>query len=327
MARPLRLSFENAVYHITARGNRKESIFYSDKDRKVFLYKINETFNKYSFICYAYCLMNNHYHLFVKTPYANLSEGMHYLNSSYANWLRTKYKIVGTIFQGRYKSIIVDEDTYALTLSVYIHLNPLRAGIIERLEEYPWSSFMDYIGARTRLIENLDIQFILNHFGNNLEQAQKEYKKFIIGNVDMENPLKNAFKGIAVGSDSFIDNIKEKIDDIGESREIKETKLLETYGLEDIITGISNCFSIKREKILSKKRGNIYRQLALYLIKRYTPVSLKEMGEVFDMDYSAVSFAAKRFSQMLKENNKYLYMADETVKAIENAKQKLRNNG
>ena len=326
MARPLRLSFENAVYHITARGNRKENIFYSDKDRNVFLYKVNETFNKYSFICYAYCLMNNHYHLFVKTPYANLSEGMHYLNSSYANWLRTKYKIVGTIFQGRYKSILVDEDTYALTLSVYIHLNPLRAGIIERLEEYPWSSFIDYIGARTHLIENLDIQFILNHFGNNLEQARKEYKKFIIGNVDMENPLKNAFKGMAIGSDSFIDNIKEKIDDIGENREIKETKLLETYGLEDIITGMSSCFSIKREEILSKKRGNIYRQLALYLIKRYTPLPLKEMGKMFDMDYSSVSFAAKRFSQMLKGNNKYLSMTDKTIKAIENAKQKLRNN-
>ena len=99
MARPLRLSFENAVYHIMARGNRGESIFYSDGDKKVFIDKMNEAFEKYSFICYAYCLMDNHYHLFLKTPFANISEGMHYLNASYANWFRAKHKLVGVVFR------------------------------------------------------------------------------------------------------------------------------------------------------------------------------------------------------------------------------------
>ena len=148
MARALRLSFENAFYHITARGIRKENIFYSDKDKKVFLDKINETFEKYSFICYAYCLMDNHYHLFIQTPIANISEGMHYLNTSYANWFKAKYKLAGSIFQGRYKSILIDADSYALTLSAYIHLNPLRAGMVKKLEDYPFSSFLDYIDTK-----------------------------------------------------------------------------------------------------------------------------------------------------------------------------------
>lgn len=127
MVRPLRLSFENAFYHITARGNRRDKIFYSDQDKKVFLKKLKETLIKYSIICYAYCLMDNHYHLFIKTPQPNLSQGIHYLNTSYANWFRSKYKIIGPILQGRFKSILVDADNYALILSAYVHLNPFQA--------------------------------------------------------------------------------------------------------------------------------------------------------------------------------------------------------
>jgi REP element-mobilizing transposase RayT len=121
MARPLRLSFENAFYHITARSNRREKIFYSEQDKKIFLKKLEEMLIKYSIICQAYCLMDNHYHLFIKTTQSNLSYGIHYLNNSYANWFRSKYKIIGPIFQGRFKSILVDADNYALVLS-WIHI-------------------------------------------------------------------------------------------------------------------------------------------------------------------------------------------------------------
>jgi len=166
MARPLRISFENAFYHITARGIRRENIFYSDRDKHAFIDKMNETFEKYSFICYAYCLMDNHYHLFIKTPFANISEGMHYLNTSYANWFRAKYKLVGSVFQGRYKSIIVDGDSYAVVISAYIHLNPVRAGIVEYPGNYHFSSFLDYVGKRSPVVKRLDVSFILSKFAN-----------------------------------------------------------------------------------------------------------------------------------------------------------------
>ena len=112
---------------------------------------MNETFDKYSFVCYAFCLMDNHYHLFIRTLLANISEGVHYLNTSYANHFKAKHKLVGPIFQGRYKSILVDEDSYALLLSAYIHLNPLRAGMVKKLEDYPFSSFSDYIDKKILL--------------------------------------------------------------------------------------------------------------------------------------------------------------------------------
>ena len=145
MVRPLRLSFENASYHITTRGNRREKIFYSDQDKEVFLKKLKEMLIKYSMICQTYCLMDNHYHLFIKTTKPNLSQAIHYLNSAYANWFRNKHQITCLLFQGLFKSILVDADSYALILSTYIYLNSLRAGIVKKLEDYPWSSYLDYI--------------------------------------------------------------------------------------------------------------------------------------------------------------------------------------
>ena len=171
MTRPLRLSFEDASYHITARGNRREKIFCSNRDREVFLKKLNEMLLKYSMTSYAYCLMDNHYHLFIKTQQANLSQGLHYLNSAYANWFRNKYQIIGPIFQGRFKSMIVDADNYALVLSAYIHLNPLRAGIVKQLNEYPWSSYLDYLGLRKSTIT--DSSFILKLIDNVRGHRQK----------------------------------------------------------------------------------------------------------------------------------------------------------
>ena len=174
MARPLRINFENAVYHIIARGNRKEKVFYSDKDKLIFQKKMNQTFLKYSFICYAYCLMDNHYHLFLKTPKANLSKGMHYLNASYANYFSAKYRLSGPLFQGRYKSILVEQDQYSLVLSSYIHLNPYRAGI-EDWTNYPASSLPDYLGRRETLVENLDSQFILQQFHPYIPPVRRLY--------------------------------------------------------------------------------------------------------------------------------------------------------
>jgi putative transposase len=316
MARPLRLSFENAFYHITARGIRKDKIFYSDKDKEVFVDKMNETFEKYSFVCYAYCLMDNHYHLFIKTPLANISQGMHYLNTSYANWFRAKHKLTGSIFQGRYKSILVDADSYVLVLSAYIHLNPLRAGMVENINNYPFSSFLDYIGKRKPAIKRLDMSLILNKFSDKTVQAQKLYKEFVVNNSNIQSPIKEAFRGIALGSDNFIEKIKEKIKSLGEDREIKETRNMKAFNSDEIVKAITDCFNIKKDELFKKQRGNIHRQLALYLIKKHTAMPLKEIGELFNMDYTTVSVSAKRFEEKMKKDKRIAEIFDITTEKI-----------
>ena len=302
MTRPLRLSFENAFYHITARGNRREKIFYSDRDKEIFLKKLKEMLIKYSMICQAYCLLDNHYHLFIKTTQSNLSQGIHYLNSSYTNWFRNKHQIIGPLFQGRFKSILVDADNYALILSAYIHLNPLRAGIIRQLEDYPWSSYLDYLNLRNTNIT--DPSFILSHIDNNTFNSIKKYREYVIKYQDMKDPLKKSYHHIALGSETFIEKIKEKIELKGRRREIPSTRFLSKYDVNTIIIKMTQALNIERKIIFDKKRGNLNRSLAIYLIKRFTPLSLSKIGELFKMDYSAVSQAAKRFEQKSKVNNK-----------------------
>jgi REP element-mobilizing transposase RayT len=299
MARPLRLFFENAVYHITARGNRQESIFYNDEDRKIFLDKFNETCLKYSFVCFAYCLMGNHYHLFLKTLLPNISEGMHYLNTSYANWFKAKHKIVGVVFQGRYKSLIVDENSYGVRLSAYIHLNPYRAGIVRNLREYPWSSYSDYVDGEKSLVR-LDTSLILKQFDNELEVSRRKYEAYIAENSMMDNPLKESYKGIVLGGKEFLQSIREQVEKKGNNREVPETKALTVYTAEEVIQKVMAEFSIGREEIFNKKRGNLFRHMTLSLLKQFTSLSLKEIGELFQMDYAAVSQACKRYEEKIR---------------------------
>jgi len=314
MVRPLRLSFENTFYHITARGNRREKIFYSPRDKEVFLKRLKEMLLKYAMTCYAYCLMDNHYHLFIKTTKPNLSQGIHYLNSAYANWFRSKQQIIGPLFQGRFKSILVDADNYALMLSIYIHLNPLRAGIVRQLEDYPWSSYLDYLNLRKSNIS--DPSFVLNLIDNNTLKAIKKYRNYLIEYQDMKDPLKKSYHRIALGSTTFIEKIKEKIDQEGQRREIPSTRYLSKYDVDTIILKMTQVLHIERKRIFDKKRGNLYRPLSIYLIKRFTPLSLSEIGKIFQMDYSAVSQAAKRFEQKSEANDEIKEVMQKVITAL-----------
>jgi putative transposase len=316
MARALRLAFEGACYHITSRGNRRENIFYSDNDKKAFLERLNETLNKYHFICYAYCLMDNHYHLFIKTPDANISEGMHYLNTSYTNWFKAEHNIVGSVLQGRYKSILVDQDNYGLKLSAYIHLNPLRAGIVKDIKQYRWSSYLDYVSDRGKILERLDKEFILSQFGEDLKEARKRYRSYVGENIGTKDPLVESYRGIALGTGRYINEIVNRIKKIGRKREIIATRASGKKNAEEIIGLIQKRYGIANNDITDKKRGNLYRKISMYLIKKHTDLRLSEIGRIYGMDYAAVSQSCKRFEEELKKNKKIRRMIQEMENEI-----------
>ena len=150
MARQLRISYPNALYHITCRGNKRgggrENIFFSDEDRNRFLEIIERTQDRYHYLLHAYVLMDNHFHFLIETPLANIQAVMHNINTSYTVYINRKNDRWGHLFQGRYKSIIVDKDNYLLALSRYTHLNPVRASMVSYPENYSWSSYCCYIG-------------------------------------------------------------------------------------------------------------------------------------------------------------------------------------
>jgi len=320
MARPLRLAFEGAVYHVMARGNRKEDIFLSERDKKIFLDKLAETFSKFSITCYAYCLMNNHYHLFMKTASPNISAAMHFLNSSYVNWFKNKHKVVGVVFQGRYKSILVEEDAYALQLSAYIHLNPLRTGIVHSPELYRWSSYSDYLRVQTRAIAGLDTTVVLAQISKKVERCQglpeterikvlqeasAKYSAYVLSKVNMKNPLGEAYKGTILGGHDFVEKIKNRIVAMGKNREIPVTRMRisRPYLSDDLLARMADALGIDREMICARsgiQRRNIYFQLYIYLLKKRSELSLKEIGRIVDMDYVAVHQVAKRFERKIR---------------------------
>jgi putative transposase len=301
------LQFENAIYHVISRGNRKENIFLGDRDRWVFLKKADKIFEKYSVICFAYCLMGNHFHLFLRTPLANLSPFMHNLNSAYANWHRTKHGTSGPLFQDRFKSILVERDFYATELASYIHLNPVRAGIVNTPLDSTWSSYRIYHGLMTSPIRNLDSTFILDYFGRTREKARKEYHKFVMEHIHMKNPMMRMpekLKGSILGSDKFIDLIRSKIESAGRQREVPETRPLPEIALDcaEILSRLSTLFEIRREEFFVRRKNNLFRRLLICILKKNAGCPLKTIGEFLGMDYAAVSMAAKRFEDRVKKD-------------------------
>jgi putative transposase len=146
MSRPIRIEFSDALYHVTARGNRRENIFEDDQDRLTFLMTLEQVIKQFNWTCYAWCLMDNHYHLLIQTPDSNLSKGMRQLNGVFTQACNRRHRRVGHLFQGRFKAILVDRDAYLLELARYIVLNPVRAGMVKKPNDWAWSSYRASMG-------------------------------------------------------------------------------------------------------------------------------------------------------------------------------------
>lgn len=303
------MAYPNAVYHVYARGNRKDRVFFEDRDRHVFLEKFEEALEKYSMICYAYCLMSNHYHLLLRTPKANISQGIHYLNSAYANWVKAKHALVGVIFQGRYKTILVDAANYALTLAAYIPLNPVRAKIVKNPDEYRWSSYAFQIGLRSPGQMRFDPTFILDLLDPDPREAAVKFERFVLEHIDMESPFKNLYKGCVLGDKEFVESIKKRIQARGPDREIPATADPDETGspknasdrLERVTSIVAKVMGVQGIPPGRENHRNLARDIALYALRRHSPLTLKEIGKRFVMDYVAVHQAVARLTKRLED--------------------------
>ncbi len=210
MARQLRIEFPGAFYHVTARGNERKAVFKSIKDREQFFSYLESASNRYGAIIHAYCLMDNHYHILIETPLGNLSKIMQHINSAYTTYFNIKRDRSGHLFQGRYKSILVEVDEYAKELSRYIHLNPVRAKMVKTPEEYQWSSYSYYADKR-KAPEWLYRDFILGYFGKRLSTSQRNYRKFVhslVGEV-YDSPFTDVIYSVILGSQEYAQEIKD----------------------------------------------------------------------------------------------------------------------
>jgi REP element-mobilizing transposase RayT len=219
MSRPLRIEFEGALYHITSRGNARQSIFLDDEDRYAFFDILSKTIERTSWICHAFCLMTNHYHLILETPLANLSNGMRELNGNYTQAFNRCHDRVGHLFEGRYKSILVERDPYLKEVIRYVVLNPVRAGLVEKAEDWLWSSFRATAGL-ARCPDWLETEWVLNCFDHDRGRAAQEYAKFVRDGMKTGFQLKDAVEQqIYLGPRDFISSLQAEIragDDLSE---------------------------------------------------------------------------------------------------------------
>jgi len=277
MTRPLRIEFPGALYHITARGNDKKNIFLEKNDMNDFLDVLCKVTKRYHFILHSYCLMHNHYHLLVETPEGNLSRGMRQLNGVYTQHINNKYQRVGHLFQGRYKSTLVDKENYLVQLTSYIALNPVRAKLVEDPKDWLWSSYPQYIGLN-KGIHCLFTDWILAQFGSKREVAMKAYQEFVLLGIDAESPLKQAKGQILLGSEDFITKMDQLIKQKEKLSEIPRSQL---YAARPTLDKI---FQGK-----DKKESKIYRASQAY---GYT---LKKIAEFLGVHYTTVSKIIKKF--------------------------------
>jgi REP-associated tyrosine transposase len=233
MARPLRIEFPGALYHVTARGDRQEAIFDDDQDRSAFLKLLGEVVLQFRWRCHAYCLMTNHYHCMVETAEGNLAKGMRQLNGVYTQWSNRRHRRSGHLFQGRYKAIIVDKDEYFLQLGRYIVLNPVRAGMVNHPKDWTWSSYGATAG-RVKSPEWLNTGKILGEFGRSRIWARRKYQQFVEEGVGQETIWKELKGQIYLGDEDFVDEMQGRLGKRAEDVNIPRVQRQRPASLEEI---------------------------------------------------------------------------------------------
>lgn len=276
MARPLRIEFAGALYHVTARGNARGAIYSDATDRQQFLMVLQNTIHRYDWYCHAYCLMDNHYHLLIETSKPTLSKGMKYLNGTYTQYFNRQHQRVGHVLQGRFKAILVQKDTYLLELARYIALNPVRAQMVRNAGEWRWSSYRATAGYEKR-DACLTTEWILAGFANTKSVAQQRYRDFVQDGQEQPSPWQQLKNQIYLGNDDFVHDMQRKLNPEQSLKDIpKKQKQPPVKPLSHFVG---------RDKTRDESMAQAYWS------GHYT---LTQVGEHFGVSYATVSRAVKR---------------------------------
>ncbi|MDX8397956.1 MAG: transposase [Mariprofundaceae bacterium] len=287
MSRPLRIEYPGAFYHLTARGNDQAKIYFDDEDRCRFLQLLAQEITQQRWVCYAYCLMDNHYHLLVETPEANLVTGMRRLNGVYTQGFNRRHGHVGHVFQGRYKSILVEKDSYLLVLARYIALNPVRAGMIETPSSYRWSSYRSCAGL-DEAPQWLASKQLLEHFG-----SREAYVDFVTDEMNIVSIWDELQGQIWLGSESFRENMKQRVPQYGIANIPKCQLNPDRPNAETVLPIVADYFSCEINDVISRSHKKAY-ILAVYLLRRVVNMPLRKVAGLFCISTSRVSQVQKR---------------------------------
>lgn len=321
MARPLRIQYPDAVYHVTCRGNERQAIFKDDADRSRFLQILAQSLNIYTVKLHTYVLMTNHFHLLVETPLGNLSEFMRKFNITYTSYYNRRHKRIGHLYQGRYKSILVDKNDYLSVLSRYIHLNPVRIKSMEKIPikekirmliRYQWSSLSGYL-LRRKKESMVDYRLVLSDYGGDNDLARKAYRKALYEDMAAGATIHDRVLGQSIlGGDEFVESITERFLKEEKARERPALKKINTYQAKDVILGAITKETGKSIEIISSEKGHL-RQITMEMLYRFGGIKGEEIARIFGVGYTSVSQERRRLHDRLLKDRKLAVL----VKRIE----------
>ncbi len=282
MSRPLRIEYAGAVYHVTSRGNEKKPVFKTDTDRQNFLNTLQHVNKRYNWICHAYCLMTNHYHLLIETPDGNLAIGMRQLNGVYTQLFNKLHGRTGHLFQGRYKAILIQKDSHLLEVCRYVVLNPVRAKMVETPEDYPWSSYLATAG-KGKPHPCLATDWVLGQFSGKRGKAEQEYRKFVRWGIGQKTIWTEVRGQALLGEEKFVDQL---VDYLKKKQDIPEIPRSQRYAhrpsLEKLFSGDARTNVRKRRSAVIKaveQYGYRVREIAAHLELHDSSVSRIARGE------------------------------------------------
>lgn len=347
MARALRIDLRDGWYHVTARGNERRPIFRDQSDRQRFLELLQGLTEQFGWRVHSFVLMDNHYHLLVQTPHANLSAGMQWLGVSYSVWFNRRHQRVGHLFQGRFHAVVLDE-TVTVEVSRYVHLNPVRlkrlglakmdqhrlaAGLtgppnatvinerIHQLRRYRWSSYRAYIGLESAPAW-LTMSSVLSSLGGAAKKFTRHYRKYVENAVReglTESPWERLEAGLLLGSRDFVRRAKGRLH--GNYREQPAMRRLrERHTLDDVVRVMER---IKREpwESFRDRHGDWGRDAVLWLARKHCGMTLKELGAaVGGVDYVTVCTAVRRLEQRSQRDRQLTATLRHAASQLQNAK-------
>lgn len=292
MARPLRMAYPDTFYHVLSRGNERRDIFSDDKDYLKFLETLERMVERYQLEVHAYVLMKNHYHLLVRTKAANLSRAIQWLGVTYSVSFNRRHQRSGHLFQGRFKSFFIENDRYFTTMCLYIHGNPLRAGMVKKLSEYPWSSYRAYADKRYQL-SWLTTGLVLGIYGGSRKRFMKAQESFFGKDEDVLGDLRH---GLYFGSEEFSEECIERVRREGNREKPQVRSLLRGRDIRTLARKILQGLGEKDPDAAMKirKAHCPNRDVSIYILHQLGVYRNEEIGEVFGVGYTAIPGAVKR---------------------------------
>jgi REP element-mobilizing transposase RayT len=320
MARPLRIEYPGAFYHVMNRSNTGMALFRSERDRERFLEYVGRAVTRYDIKVHTYCLMSTHYHFLIETPQANLSQAVKWINVAYSVYFNRKRRRVGHLFQGRFKAVLVEADEYLKQLSRYIHLNPVRAKMVEHCRDYPWSSYRA-LGGYTESPEWLETDWLLSQFAEESGLSKKRYRHFVesVENTGIKNPADEVVGGVVLGGVDFVNWVKRSfLNKESNRRAIPQLKRLAPRPTSDAITQVvCDEFGCEREIILQKgKKKNLARDIAVYLCRQLTGETGVALGRRFGICGAAIAIRHNQIANQLPADRKLKRRIDRIRKQI-----------